>query len=190
MRSLTYLPRWWVSTYVAVQDRSDDQAAGSPVLLSELLGQRLSEKLDAFDQAYASVTPENSIAEFIERYIATVTGGPSAVKLDNALFASINDNSGLAKLMNRYQSDTVDRYVKALETAGSTWSRHDLRGAANYLASIASHFEQNLEKHRHERRTQLMQKMVQDTFITIARSTLKPLSVVPSCVYGLSDNPL
>ncbi len=143
-----------------------------------ILGQRLSEKLDAFDQAYASVTPENSIAEFIDRYIATVTGGPSAVRLDNALFASINDDAGLAKLMNRYQSDTVDRYVEALETAGSTWSRHDLRGAANYLASIASHFEQNLEKHRHEGRTQLMQKMVQDTFIAIARSTLKPVSVV------------
>ena len=128
----------------------------------------LAKKLDAIDQAYPNVTPENSIAEFIERYIARVNGGPSAVKLDNALFAGINDDAGLAELMNRCQSDKVDRYVEVLETAGSTCSRHDLRGAANYLASIASHFEQNLEKHRHGGRTQLMQKMVQDTLIAIA----------------------
>ena len=61
----------------------------------------LAKKLDAIDQAYPNVTPENSIAEFIERYIARVNGGPSAVKLDNALFAGINDDAGLAELMNR-----------------------------------------------------------------------------------------
>jgi len=147
-------------------------------MLYELLQERLSLRLQVFDDTYSTTSATASVATFIQSYLERMRASGLWSKYDMELQRAGDADVDMQKLLDWHHKQTQNRYVEALLAAGSQWTREDLEVVADYLLTIVSQFEHSLAASSDEHAQKVTSWLIQKTFLSVVRDTLlkKPKS--------------
>lgn len=141
-------------------------------VLHTLLEERLTLRLEIFDRTIAAIPASAKLSEFIESYLGQMRKEGFWSIYDMGLRSASTHEESLKDLLQWYEAETVDRYVRALKSAGSKWSESDLRTAASYLLSISAQFEPGVVMHKDRQSQKLTLELVHHTFSTVLKKVL------------------
>ena len=141
-------------------------------VLQTLLEERLKLRLQIFDRTIEANAHRVKLREFIDSYIESMKKEGFWSHYDVALTKAAQEDNDLKELLNWYDAETIDRYVRALKVAGSKWSDSDLKTVAVYLLSIWAQFGPDLESLNTSADRELMEVLVRETFSIVLRKVL------------------
>lgn len=141
-------------------------------VLHTLLEERLKLRLRIFDATIAAIPADAKLSKFIKRYLGKMHKAGFWSIYDIGLHNAAAHEESLKSLLQWYEAETIDRYVRALRSAGSKWSEDDLRTTASYLLSISAQFEPGVVAQEDKNSRKLTSELVQQTFSTILRKVL------------------
>ncbi|MDG0980581.1 MAG: TetR/AcrR family transcriptional regulator [Halieaceae bacterium] len=110
-------------------------------MLRQLLKERLTLRLEIFDETYEAMTPDIPVSTFIDRYLDRVREEVLWSRFDVELHRAAEDDDEMQSLIDWHHDETVNRYMTALRAAGSKWPVKDLEAVASYLSAISAQFE-------------------------------------------------
>tara|TARA_R110002124_G_scaffold126278_2_gene285793 strand:- start:3141 stop:3782 length:642 start_codon:yes stop_codon:yes gene_type:complete len=141
-------------------------------VLHTLLEERLMLRLKIFDRTIAAIPASAKLSEFIESYLGQMRKEGFWSIYDIGLRTAATHEPSLKSLLEWYEAETIDRYVRALRSAGSKWSEDDLRTTASYLLSISAQFEPGVVVQEGRKSRKLTLELVHHTFSTVLRKVL------------------
>lgn len=141
-------------------------------MLHQFLKERLSLRLEIFDEVYGGMTADAPVSVFIDRYLDRVRQEGLWSKFDVELHRSAEDDEDMQRLLDQHHEDTVDRYVSALAAAGSRWPKRDLEAVASYLIAISTQFEPGVVAPIDSHSQKVTSWMIRRTFLMLVREVL------------------
>lgn len=141
-------------------------------VLHTLLEDRLKLRLEIFDRTIEAIPSRAKLSEFIDSYLSRMRKEGFWSIYDIGLRdAAINEND-LQKLLQWHEAETIDRYVRAFQSAGSKWEINDLRTAASYLLKISAQFGPGVVSQQDRDSEKLTLELLHNTFSTVLRKVL------------------
>lgn len=141
-------------------------------ILHTLLEDRLKLRLKIFDRTIEVSSDKKTLRDFIDSYLEQMREEHFWSSYDLALNNAADSDVKLQPLMDWYEAETIDRYIRALRVAGSSWTESDLRTVALYLWSVWTQFGPLLENISTEPSHELMEELVRHTFSAILKKVL------------------
>ncbi|OAO04823.1 hypothetical protein A8B75_06675 [Sphingomonadales bacterium EhC05] len=141
-------------------------------VLHTLLEERLKLKLQIFDRTIEESSSKEKLSEFIDHYLERMREEDFWSVYDMGLEQAAQNDNGLQALMDWYEAETIDRYVRALRLAGSTWPEAELRTVALYLLSVWAKFGPDRMGVNADSNPKLMEKLVRVTFSAVLKEVL------------------
>jgi len=93
---------------------------------------------------------------------------------DVELRQASQDFDKLKELLDWYEAETIERYIRALKAAGSPWSDADLNTVSTFLISVASQIEPGIIVEGGQDGRYLMNDLVRQTFFQTVNRVLQP----------------
>lgn len=141
-------------------------------MLHQLLEERLTLRLQIFDETYNAMNVDQPVSEFIDRYLARVREAGLWSKFDVELQRSADDDAEMQRLLDWHHEETVKRYVKTLSAAGSKWPVKDLKAVASYLIAISAKFEPGVVAPIDSHSQIVTSWMIRRTFLMLVKEVL------------------
>lgn len=141
-------------------------------MLEQLLKERLALRLEIFDETYDSMKEGEPVSIFIDRYLERVREEALWSRFDVELHRAAEDDDDMQRLIDWHHAETVDRYVSALQTAGSKWPIKDLEAVASYLIAISAQFEPGVVAPIDSHSQIVTSWMIRRTFLMLVREVL------------------
>lgn len=141
-------------------------------MLHQLLKERLALRLEIFDETYESMSQDDPVSLFIDRYLERVREETLWSRFDVELHRAAEDDDEMQRLIDWHHDETVSRYVTALQTAGSKWPAKDLEAVASYLIAISAQFEPGVVAPIDSHSQIVTSWMIRRTFLMLVREVL------------------
>lgn len=141
-------------------------------MLHQLLKGRLALRLEIFDETYESMSEDDPVSLFIDRYLERVREEALWSRFDVELHRAAEDDDEMQRLIDWHHDETVSRYVMALQTAGSKWPVKDLEAVASYLIAISAQFEPGVVAPIDSHSQIVTSWMIRRTFLMLVREVL------------------
>lgn len=141
-------------------------------MLEQLLKERLALRLEIFDETYDSMKEGETVSIFIDRYLERVREETLWSRFDVELHRAAEDDEDMQRLIDWHHAETVDRYVSALQAAGSKWPLKDLQAVASYLIAISAQFEPGVVAPINSHSQIVTSWMIRRTFLMLVREVL------------------
>lgn len=148
-------------------------------VIHTLLEERLQLRLEIFDRTIEAISSTQRLSKVIDLYLDRMRKEDFWSVYDMGLQQAALNDPELQQLMDWYESATIDRYVRALRLAGSSWEEPDLRTVALYLLSVWAQFGPDREGLKTDSNPELMEQMVRLTFSVVLKKVLRRDVVAP-----------
>ncbi|MGJ8535833.1 MAG: TetR/AcrR family transcriptional regulator [Parasphingopyxis sp.] len=148
-------------------------------ILHLLLEKRLRLRLEIFDRTADNIPADARLAEFIDQYLIETRKAGFWTRYDIELQKAAQSDETLQSLLDWYEAETADRYMRAMKAAGSPWLENDLRTVAYYLISVSAQFEPGVIATGSKFDQQLTIDLVRQTYIAIFKTILRPRGRTP-----------
>lgn len=149
-----------------------DYFSSKHAMLRQLLRQRLALRLEIFDDVYRSMKEGERVSLLIDRYQSRVRKEELWSKFDIELHRAAEDDEEMQRLLDWHHEETVNRYVGALQAAGSEWSEQDLKIVAGYLITISAQFAPGVVAPVDSHQQKLTSWLTRRTFLSLVREVL------------------
>lgn len=141
-------------------------------VLHTLLEERLKLRLRIFDRTIEASSNKEKLSDFIDHYLERMRQEDFWSTYDIGLEQAAQNDVSLKALLNWYEAETIDRYVRALRLAGSTWAEADLVIVAKYLLTVWEQFGPDQESKPSVSNRELMEELVRLTFSAVLKKVL------------------
>ena len=141
-------------------------------VLHTLLEERLKLRLRIFDRTIEASSNKEKLSDFIDHYLERMRQEDFWSTYDIGLEQAAQNDVRLKPLLNWYEAETIDRYVRALRLAGSTWAEADLVIVAKYLLTVWEQFGPDQLSKPSVSNRELMEELVRLTFSAVLKKVL------------------